>query len=51
MATFNPSFTLTDPSTISLYLAALVPLPNEQIDRAAIVTNLRTFNNQVNNQC
>lgn len=43
--TFNPSFTLTDPSTISLYLAALVPLPNEQIDRAAIVTNLRTFNN------
>jgi hypothetical protein len=39
--TFNPSFTLTNSTTIDLYLASLSPLPSAQTDTAGVVTNLR----------
>lgn len=41
--TFNPTFTLADPSTIDLSLSTLLsPMPNNQISRVGVVTNLRT---------
>jgi hypothetical protein len=41
--TYTPTLTLSDSSTIDFNLSALTPLPNEQIDKAAVLTNLRTI--------